>query len=211
MVDANNDAVITNFLPGTSFQVPKWVLLLNDVDPDNTIDITGVSGPAGLTAALGASSVTVTDTGAPSGTFVYTATGGAATNNATVTVSTNNSVVSLNETFTSTNYGLDDGAWEDDWVEIGDDGSPTSDNGQIRIFNGRLEFDVGTDAASSNGAMIQRAANMARPRLRRARSSIVLNHAVGSSFMSAPRISTRLSMSSHHCRASKSICAKGRR
>ena len=157
VVDANNDSVITNVVPGTSFQLPKWVLMLNDVDPDNTIDITNIPTQAGLTAVLGATAVTVTDTGGADGSFVYTATGGTATNNATVNVDTIGNTTTLSETFTSTSYTTDDGAWEDNWVEVGDDGSSTSDNGQIRINGGRLEFDVGTDAATSNGAYIQRA------------------------------------------------------
>jgi Ca2+-binding RTX toxin-like protein len=157
VVDANNDAVITNVLPGTSFQLPKWVLLLNDVDPDNTIDVTAVSAPNGLTAALGASSVTVTDTSTPDGSFVYTATGGPATNNATVNVDTVVNAPTFSETFGDTSYTGDDGAWTDNWVEFGDDGSSTSDNGQIRINGGRLEFDVGISAPTSDGAYIQRA------------------------------------------------------
>ncbi len=161
-VDAVNDAVITNVVPGTSFQLPKWVLLLNDVDPDNTIDVTAVSGQAGLTAALGATAITVTDTGPANGSFVYTATGGPATDNATVSVTSVAATTTLSETFGSTSYTDNDGAWTDDWVEVGDDGSSTSDNGQIRINGGRLEFDVGINAATSDGAYIQRAvANLA--------------------------------------------------
>jgi len=61
----------------------------------------------------------------------------------------------FSETFVSTSYTLDDGAWNDNWVETGDDGSSTSDNGQIRINGNRLEFD-GASSGPGNGAVIQR-------------------------------------------------------
>ncbi|MCU4179765.1 peroxidase family protein [Bosea sp. BH3] len=156
LVDANNDTVITNVLPGTPILVPEWALLANDTDPDNTIDITAVGNASGLVATLGANAITVTDTGALDGSFQYTATGGPATNNATVTLDTIAATTTLSEAFGSTSYTDNDGAWQDNWVETGDDNSSTSDNGQIRINAGRLEFDNGSTVANSNGASILR-------------------------------------------------------
>jgi len=65
-------------------------------------------------------------------------------------------------------YASNDGAWTQDWVETGDDGSSTSDDGQIRIaggslgngFNAALEFDNGNTVANSNGASIARTVNL---------------------------------------------------
>jgi Ca2+-binding RTX toxin-like protein len=93
-VNANNDSVITNISGTTSIVVPKWALLLNDVDPDSPISITAVSGANGLSnLANNAASVSFTDpvTGGNGagggGSFTYTATGAPGDNdNATVTV-----------------------------------------------------------------------------------------------------------------------------
>ncbi|MDP3254400.1 peroxidase family protein [Bosea sp. (in: a-proteobacteria)] len=161
-VNAGNDTIITNALPGTAIVVPKWALLANDTDPDNTIDITAVSTTIGsdLVANLGADAITVTDTGTPGGSFQYTAAGGPATDNATVTLNSVANTTTLSETFGSTSYTDNDGTgvntWADNWGENGDDGSSTSDNGQIRINGSRLEFDNGNNAGNSNGASIQR-------------------------------------------------------
>ncbi len=70
----------------------------------------------------------------------------------------------FSENFGSTSYTDTDGtgasAWTQDWVETGDDGSSTSDNGQIRINGGALEFDNGNNAGNSNGASITRAVDL---------------------------------------------------
>ncbi|MEZ5923828.1 MAG: peroxidase family protein [Hyphomicrobiaceae bacterium] len=69
-------------------------------------------------------------------------------------------LATFSENFSSTSYTQDDGAWTADWIEDGDDGSSTSDNGQIRINGNRLEFDNGNSAANSDGAMITRAVDL---------------------------------------------------
>lgn len=89
-VNANNDSVITNISGTTSIVIPKWALLLNDVDPDSPISITAVSGANSLNGlAHNATSVSFTDpaTGTAGGSFTYTATGAPGdTDNATVNV-----------------------------------------------------------------------------------------------------------------------------
>jgi RTX calcium-binding nonapeptide repeat (4 copies) len=80
---ATADNVITNFGIGTAFQIPNAVLLAND----NLLSITSVSGASGGTASLGVDAVTFNDTGGGGGSFNYTATGGAGTASAQVTVS----------------------------------------------------------------------------------------------------------------------------
>ncbi|MGL3820418.1 peroxidase family protein [Sphingopyxis sp. R3-92] len=88
-VNANNDTIITN-VSGATIVVPKWALLLNDVDPDSPISITAVSNANSLNGlAHNATSVSFTDpaTGTAGGSFTYTATGAPGDNdNATVTV-----------------------------------------------------------------------------------------------------------------------------
>lgn len=89
-VNANTDSVITNISGATSIVIPKWALLLNDVDPDSPISITAVSGANSLNGlAHNATSVSFTDpaTGTAGGSFTYTATGAPGdTDNATVNV-----------------------------------------------------------------------------------------------------------------------------
>jgi VCBS repeat-containing protein len=84
---ATADNVITNFGTNTAFQIPTSALLANDQDLDNPLSITSVSGGSSGSASLGAGFVTFTDTGGSGGSFSYTATGGAVTTNATVTIS----------------------------------------------------------------------------------------------------------------------------
>jgi VCBS repeat-containing protein len=83
---ATADNVITNFGTNNAFQIPNSALLANDVDLDNTLNITNVSGASGGTASLGGGSVTFNDTGGSGGSFNYTATGGALTTSAHVTI-----------------------------------------------------------------------------------------------------------------------------
>lgn len=73
---ANNDRVVTNYGNGVAFELPSWALLANDSDPDGPVAITAITSPTSLTAALGASAVSVTDTGtANGGSFTYAGTG----------------------------------------------------------------------------------------------------------------------------------------
>ena len=77
-VNANADNIITNISGTTSIVVPKWALLLNDVDPDSPISITAVSNANSLNGlAHNATSVSFTDpaAGGAGGSFSYTATG----------------------------------------------------------------------------------------------------------------------------------------
>ena len=86
-VNANNDRLVTNYVNAQAFTVLESAFLANDVDPDNVIDVTAVSGASSLTASLNVGSITITDTnGSSGGSFTYTATGGPATDTATVTV-----------------------------------------------------------------------------------------------------------------------------
>ncbi len=86
VVNANNDAVVTNW-GTTAFVIPEWALLANDTDPDNVIDITGESANNGLSVSLTAlDTVTIQDTAGGANTFTYTATGGPATDTASVSV-----------------------------------------------------------------------------------------------------------------------------
>ena len=45
----NNDTIVTN-LGNTSFTVADWALAANDIDPDNTVSISGVNNASSLTA-----------------------------------------------------------------------------------------------------------------------------------------------------------------
>ncbi|MCJ8240724.1 peroxidase family protein [Peteryoungia algae] len=85
---ANNDTVITNISRGTAIVIPEWALLYNDSDPDNTLDVTAVSGPNGLSNLslnTNPGSVAFIDptNGGAGGSFGYTARG---SNNDTATV-----------------------------------------------------------------------------------------------------------------------------
>src|SRR5581483_372049 len=84
---ATADNVITNFGTGVAFQIPHAALLANDLDRDNTLSITGFSGGSSGSTSAGSTSVIFTDTGSSGGSFNYTATGGALTTNAQVTIS----------------------------------------------------------------------------------------------------------------------------
>ena len=84
---ARNDRIVTNIATGVSFTVADWALLANNSDPDNTLQISAVSGANGLTASHPAGGpVTITDTGANGGSFNYTATDGTASDNASVSL-----------------------------------------------------------------------------------------------------------------------------
>jgi len=85
---ANNDTIITNALAGENFAISHAALLANDADPEGAaLTITGVSTPNGVSApVLGAGIITLNDTGAAGGTFVYTASDGSLTDPATVTI-----------------------------------------------------------------------------------------------------------------------------
>ena len=92
---ANDDLVFTNASGSGSITViPEWALLFNDSDPDNVLDITAISTVADLTAAslvTNPGSVTVTNNDTDGGSFTYTATGGALSDTASVTVTVDNS------------------------------------------------------------------------------------------------------------------------
>jgi Ca2+-binding RTX toxin-like protein len=85
---ANDDTIITNAASGENFAISHAALLANDADPEGAaLTITGVSTPNGVSApVLGAGIITLNDTGAAGGTFVYTASDGALTDPATVTI-----------------------------------------------------------------------------------------------------------------------------
>ncbi len=83
---ATDDNVITNFGTNNAFQIPNSALLANDTDRDNTLSITNELGNSGGAASLGGDSVTFNDTGGSGGSFNYTATGGALTTSAHVTI-----------------------------------------------------------------------------------------------------------------------------
>lgn len=81
---ANDDRVVTNYVNGAPISVALSALLANDTDPDSPLAITAITTQSSLSAALGASAVTVTDSGATDGgSFVYRGTG---TDTATVTL-----------------------------------------------------------------------------------------------------------------------------
>ena len=85
-----------------AFIVPEWALLANDTDPDSMLDITAVTETStGFTAVLGWSGVTVTDTDDNNNSFIYTATGGALSDTASVTLIPS----LLNTTTYSDNFG----------------------------------------------------------------------------------------------------------
>jgi Ca2+-binding RTX toxin-like protein len=84
----NNDTVITNVAAG-NFSIALSALLANDTDPEGSpVTITSVGGQNGLNApTLGATAVTVSNTGGPGGSFNYVASDGALTDpTTTVTV-----------------------------------------------------------------------------------------------------------------------------
>ena len=78
---ANNDTVITNVASGVNFSIARSALLANDTDPEGSpVTITSVGGQNGLNApTLGATAVTVSDTGAAGGSFNYVASDGTLT------------------------------------------------------------------------------------------------------------------------------------
>ena len=76
---ANTDTVITNVANGANFSIAVSALLANDTDPEGSpVTITAVNTPNGLNApTLGATAVTVSDTGvAAGGSFNYVASDG---------------------------------------------------------------------------------------------------------------------------------------
>ena len=84
----NNDTVITNVAAG-NFSIALSALLANDTDPEGSpVTITSVGGQNGLNApTLGATAVTVSNTGGPGGSFNYVASDGTLTDlTTTVTV-----------------------------------------------------------------------------------------------------------------------------
>ncbi|WP_426227117.1 peroxidase family protein [Pararhizobium sp. DWP3-4] len=85
---ANNDTVITNALQNETFSISQAALLANDIDPEGAaVTITAVGTPGGVSApVLGAGVVTLADTGAAGGAFVYTGSDGTLTDTATVTI-----------------------------------------------------------------------------------------------------------------------------
>jgi Ca2+-binding RTX toxin-like protein len=88
---ANNDTVITNVANGANFSIAVSALLANDTDPEGSpVTITAVNTPNGLNApTLGATAVTVSDTGAVAGgSFNYIASDGTL-NDPTTTVTVN--------------------------------------------------------------------------------------------------------------------------
>uniref|UniRef100_UPI00232FADCB peroxidase family protein n=1 Tax=Candidatus Phyllobacterium onerii TaxID=3020828 RepID=UPI00232FADCB len=77
----NNDTVITNVASGVNFSIARSALLANDTDPEGSpVTITSVGGQNGLNApTLGATAVTVSDTGGAGGSFNYVASDGTLT------------------------------------------------------------------------------------------------------------------------------------
>lgn len=73
---ANDDRIITNYVNGSPFTVATSALLANDTDPDNPVSIGAITVQNSLTALLGTTTVTVTDSGTTDGgSFTYRGTG----------------------------------------------------------------------------------------------------------------------------------------
>jgi Ca2+-binding RTX toxin-like protein len=91
--NANNDRIVTN-IANSDFVVPEWAFLANDTDSDSAVlDITGVSGSAGLinlSLSTNPGSITLQDNGAAGGSFNYTA-----SDHAVPTAGTDNASVSV--------------------------------------------------------------------------------------------------------------------
>lgn len=145
-VNANADNIITNISGTTSIVVPKWALLLNDVDPDSPISITAVSGANSLNGlAHNATSVSFTDpaAGGAGGSFTYTATGAPGnTDTANVTVA-RDATGTINGTIAAN-------------ILIGSDGASTfdADAGDDIVFagggNDTIVWNANTANATSN-------------------------------------------------------------
>jgi Ca2+-binding RTX toxin-like protein len=76
-----NDIVLTNVASGANFSIALSALLANDADPEGSpVTITAVGNASGLSnPSLGASAVTVSDTGGAGGSFNYFASDGSVT------------------------------------------------------------------------------------------------------------------------------------
>jgi uncharacterized repeat protein (TIGR01451 family) len=89
---ATDDIVITNNTSNSTYLIPEWALLQNDIDPDSgsTLDITATSGASGFTSVslvTNPGSVTIADGSTIGGSFNYTASDGSLTDTGAVTVS----------------------------------------------------------------------------------------------------------------------------
>lgn len=149
---AANDIIVTNVALGTSFDIPKWALLLNDSDPDSSIDITGINSSSGLSnPQLSATRVTLIDTGNEGGSFVYAVSDGSQTRTATVTVEYDSNTMNGNsdsEIFIGNNSGTTINANSGNDILIGNGGSDTLNGGNgndIFVFSTALNGQSNVD------------------------------------------------------------------
>ncbi len=169
------DTIITNIASG-NISVLESVLLANDTDVEgNQLDVTAVSAAAGLTGLSLATlpgSVTFVDDATAGGAFTYTASDGALSSNARVTVS-RQGAVQVADNFqgsggarSAANNSTGTVAWTSSWTEIADnnnirtgqiqiDGAGGNGTNDLRFLNGDgASIQRGVDLSGASGATL---------------------------------------------------------
>ena len=159
------DTILTNVASGGAIVIPEWALLANDSDADTAVlDVSAIStalGVTGLSLATNPGSVTMAEDGTPGGSFSYTASDGALTSNAAVTISSQGTAqvadnfngVGANRSAANNSTGPV--AWTTSWTEGADDNNIRT--GQIQIDGGggngtnQLRFINGDGATITRG------------------------------------------------------------
>jgi Ca2+-binding RTX toxin-like protein len=163
------DTVITN-IAGGNIVIPEWALLANDTDIEgNALDVTAVSaavGVTGLSLATNPGSVTLVDDATAGGSFTYSASDGALTGNAGVTL-TRQGTEQVADNFngagavrSAANNSTGTVAWTTSWTELGD-GTNTLQTGQVQIDGAGGNGTNQLRFLNGDGASITRAVNLA--------------------------------------------------
>ncbi|UXN66055.1 hypothetical protein N8E89_22785 (plasmid) [Phyllobacterium sp. A18/5-2] len=151
----NTDTVITNVASGVNFAIARSALLANDTDPEGSVvTITSVGGQNGLNApTLGATAVTVSDTGLAGGSFNYVASDGTLTD-PTTTVNVTRVTGTINgggasEIIVGDTAGtIINGGGGNDYIDAGDGGDTiTAGTGNDIVLGG-----TGNDTVNWNAA-----------------------------------------------------------
>jgi Ca2+-binding RTX toxin-like protein len=162
------DTVITNIVSG-NIVIAESVLLGNDTDAEgNTLDVTAVSAAAGVTGlslATNAGSVTLADDATPGGSFTYTASDGALSSNASVTL-VNRAFTNVADNFngagavrSAANNSTGTVAWTTSWTELAD--TNNLQTGQIQIDGGGGNGTNQLRVVNGDGGSVTRTVNLA--------------------------------------------------
>jgi hypothetical protein len=166
-----DDTVITNIAAGSAVVIPEWVLLGNDSDAEGAVlDITALSGAVGVTGlslATNPGSVTLADDATPGGAFTYSASDGALTGNARVTLVRQGAVqAQVADNFngagavrSAASNSTGTTAWATSWTEL-DDGANTLQTGQIQIDGGGGNGTNQLRFVNGDGGSITRGVNL---------------------------------------------------